>query len=79
MELYRRMTLDDGKEGKITSEKPFDQAYTAEPPQITRQDHDWLVKEFREQRSAGNENLKDLKNRMITAAKPSYSWAVGCS
>jgi hypothetical protein len=68
MELYRRMTLDDGKEEKITTEKAFDQAYTAE--QITRQDHDWLVKEFREQRSAGNESLKDLKNRMITAAKP---------
>jgi hypothetical protein len=68
MELYRRMTLPDGAEGKFANEQPIEQAYVGQ--QVTRQDHDWLIKEFREQRSAGNESLKDLKNRMITAAKP---------
>jgi hypothetical protein len=62
------MTLPDGTEGKFTNEQPIEQAYIGQ--QVTRQDHDWLIKEFRDQRSAGNENLKDLKNRMITAAKP---------
>jgi hypothetical protein len=68
MELYRRMTLPDGAEGKFANEQPIEQAYVGQ--QVTRQDHDWLIKEFRDQRSAGNESLKDLKNRMITAAKP---------
>jgi hypothetical protein len=68
MQLFAKMNLPDGEAEKITTEDPFNQAYTSQ--QVTRPDRDWLVSQFRTQRSAGGETLKNLTTQMITAVKP---------
>lgn len=68
MQLFAKMNLPDGEAEKITTEEPFNKAYTGQ--EVTRADRDWLVTQFRTQRSAGGETIKNLKTQIITAAKP---------
>lgn len=69
MQLFAKMNLPDGEAEKITTEEPFNKAYTGQ--EVTRADRDWLVTQFRTQRSAGGETIKNLKAQIITAVKPS--------
>jgi hypothetical protein len=63
VDLYRRMSAPDGSPDKITTEQPLRDAYVGQ--QITRTDHDWAVKQFRDQRSAGNETLGERKKEFV--------------
>jgi hypothetical protein len=68
VDLYRRMSAPDGSPDKITTEQPLRDAYVGQ--QITRTDHDWAVKQFRDQRSAGNETLGERKKEFVKLFEP---------
>lgn len=67
IDLYAGIQLPDGNPDKVSTEKPIDDAYIAQ--RVTRQDHDWLIKQFRDQRTAGNETLAQKKTELRKAVE----------
>ncbi len=62
-ELYTRMNLPEGTPQRINNENDINNSYIA--GDVTRQDHDWLVKQFRDSRSAGGETFAKLRAEFI--------------
>lgn len=69
VDLFSRISLPDGNPAKITNLNEIDKAYIDQ--KISRQDHDWLRKNFIEARTPEGLRLTEARDEIIKAVAPS--------
>ena len=68
MDLFRRMSLDEGDAGKVNSLTPIRNAYVN--GQLKREDEEWLEKRFNEARTPDGSRLDQIRSQFSKAVEP---------